>query len=153
MTTEAAALFGDLPVNPALDEGVQGAARFCLLARAEVERAEAALKKAKELLDGAERNVIDVMQQAGLSAVKLDCPGGRVTVSLAESVYFSAPAGSLEDTGFFQWLLRSGGHDLVKRTVHHASFSSFCRELREQERSIHPAVRMIEKKQVRVKKE
>jgi hypothetical protein len=76
--------------------------------------------------------------------------GPPVTLSSVTSKRFSAPVGLLEDKAFVGWLVRAGGQDLIKRTMHHMSFSGFCRELQDQGRPLHAGVRMIEMKNIRV---
>lgn len=154
MTTETLADFftagkADVPEDNALT----AAAHEYLAARTAKEAVEESLKTASARQQNAEDLLLRLMAAAGVKSLRLDDGAGSdVLISEATSTYYSAASGMLDDGAFYAWLLRAGGHDLVKRTIHHASFSSFCRELVEAGRAIHPAVKVATKKQVRMKR-
>ena len=132
------------------EQTVVEAARAYLAVRAAAARAESALKAARDQLMAAESDLLQKFEEAGVLSVKVETDGKPVTVSSATSDYYSLPAGALEDADVHRWLLRMGGHDLVRRTIHHMSFSSFCRELAAAGKNIHPTVRKATKKVVRI---
>lgn len=149
---ELAAMFGHAEEAPAADD-VAALARAYLAERHEKESAEILLKNATERLEKAESALIARMAEVGVKSIKIEDGGFAIGLTSTISHHYSAPVGSLEDGDFFRWLLRSGGHDLVRRNIHHASFSSFCRELTEAGRPIHEIVKIVERKTIKVKKD
>ena len=146
---ELEALFAD----PAAGEDVAALARAYLAARSAREQAEEEAKKRAREQAAAEEALLKRMQEAGLSSLKVEQDAGRATVSAATQQHFNLPAGLLEDASVMAWLLKAGGHDLVKRTVHPSTFSAFCRELRAQGRAVHPGVKAVERRYVSVRVE
>jgi hypothetical protein len=149
-TNDLAALFSspDAPSEPLI-----AAARHYLAKRQVVERQEEALGAAKEEKDRAETELLRLLDQAKTLSVKIQVDGGPpVMVTSATHRYYRAPTGAADDNDFLLWLLRSGGHDLVKRTINPQSFTAFCRELREQERPLHSRVHLTEIQRVSVTK-
>ncbi len=136
---------------PQTQDGVAKAARVYLTLRQSRTEAEDLLKAHTAGLAGAESELLRQMALAGVKSLKVDGGDGKtVSVAASTSEYYSLPAGALDDTEIFTWLLRAGGHDMVKRTIHHASFNGFCRELAADGRSIHPSVKKVEMKKIRV---
>lgn len=134
--------------------GLADAARAYLSCRKLKEEAESLVRTQADILNSAEDTLLQKMQEAGVLSVKVEDESGRPTmVSAGASTYYNLPQGALEDREIYVWLLAQGGQDLVKRSIHHASFSSFCRELVDAGRNLHPAVKVTEKKVVRVKKD
>ena len=97
------------------------------------------IRSDKDYLDDAEIN--DYLNQLGYQLVSNSNEPGQ------EFEFFA-----LDDNSVMSWLLRMGGHDLVKRTIHHGSFTGFCREVVESGRAVHPSVKVVQKRVVRVKK-
>ncbi len=127
------------------------AAHLYLEARRAKEQAEDNLKRKNALLAEAEQELRRVMDDAGIKSLKIDHDGHDVALTASESSYYAAPAGALEDSRFYLWLLRAGGQDLVKRTIHHASFSAFCRELVEAGKALPDEVKVATRQTVRIK--
>jgi hypothetical protein len=146
--TDVAALFGHAPTNEVVD-----AAQIYLIARLKKEEAEKALRAANEELDSAESLLLGKLDEAGVKSIKVDWDGGVAALSASTTTYYAMPKDGLEDTNLYLWLLRAGGKDLVRRTIHHASFSSFCREVADSGRAVHPAVKRTERRVVRVKRD
>jgi hypothetical protein len=132
---------------------VAEAARRYLATRLDKEEVEKMLDESKKRLDAAEALLFAKMDEAKVHGLKLVADDGlSYSISDAKTPYYSAPPGALDDSEFYRWLLHNGGHDLVKRAIHHMSFSSFCRELVEADKNLHPTVKMVEKRSIRVSK-
>ena len=144
---ELATLFGHDETAEARPD-VTSSARVYLDLRRQVDDAEAALKTLRSRMDTAESAFLAKLDECGLSSVKL-ADGTALTSSTSN--YYALPAGALEDASVMLWLIRMGGRDLVKRTIHHQSFSGFCRELAEDGKSMHPAVKLAQRRGVRMK--
>lgn len=113
--------------------------------RRQVEEKETELKERKEALDRAERDCLHKMAECGVLSVRIEVEDSSPrTVSSTSRKVYAAPSGCLENNDFFRWLLRNQGSDLVKRTIHHATFSRFCRELAEQNKPLHKDVKLTE---------
>ena len=139
-----------IAINPA--PNVATAARTYLGCRRAREEAEAAAKRAREVLDAAEIYLLHSMDAAGLLAVRIEDQDGRpVNLTSSVSTHYSIAVGQLDDAGVFAWLSESGGADLVKKTIHHGTFSAFCRELAEAEKPLHQAVKLVERREIRVR--
>ena len=146
--TDIAVLFGHGGDAPPPDSLAQ-AAKLYLSARTDKEEVEKELRTRQDTLNNAEEILLAKFEEAGILSIKLDNGEGKpVLLYSAPSAYYAAPSGSLENPEFFLWLLRSGGQDLVKRNIHHASFSSFCRELVEQGKRVHKDVIKTDKKRI-----
>lgn len=130
-----------------------GAARAVLSCRQEVDDIEKVLGNAKKALRNSEDLLGGLLEQSGVLSVKVDQEGGTpVTLSLSQKTYYALLAGSLEQRDVHLWLLRAGGHDIIRKTIHHATFSAFCRELVTQGRNLHPAIMTTEIKTISVRK-
>lgn len=138
---------------PKPDAGeVPDLARAYLACRKHREAAEEALKRIREQADEAELELMTAMELSGLLSVRVQDEDGKpVTLSPASTTYYSLPAGSLEDAVILRWLMTSGGDQLVKKTIHHATFSSFCRELVESGKDLPVNVKITARKYVQVR--
>lgn len=132
-------------------EQVVKLARVYLDARRRHEEADMAIKKLAEQRQKAESDLVIAMESAGVKGLKVDHDGSTVGISQTKSVYYSLPSGSLDDAEIMAWIKTAGGADLVKSTIHHSSFSSFCREIVSQEQALHPSVKVAEKRGVQVR--
>ncbi len=151
VTETAADLFGAATGDEGRDHLV-ALARQYLDEEKYVEQLEAALKEEKERRDTAETALFRKMEELRTLSVKVEVDGHRpITLSAVVSKHYAAPGGALEDNNFFTWLLRSGGGDLVRRTIHHSTFSGFVRELAEAGRPLHTLVKIVERKCIRKK--
>ncbi len=127
-------------------------ARNVLVARDGVRHAEALVAKLKKALSVAEDDLIRLMQAQAVQSIKVENDlGVPCLLTNGTSNHYQLPAGSLEDTSVLTWIMRQGGEDLVRRTVHHASFSAFCRELVAAGKPIHARVKLVARRVVRVK--
>ena len=132
---DLAALFGHSPDTPT--DSLVAAARYYLDCRARKEDNERLAKDLGERLGQAETELLRKLDEAGVLSVKVETTEGKsAMISAATSTHYRLPSGHLEDSNFMLWLLRNGGQDMVRRTVHHATFSSFCREIAEQGKTI-----------------
>jgi hypothetical protein len=144
----AAELFGRDP-NPSIIQ----AARSYLERRANKECQEAALKLANEQMAAAEDVLLRKLDEAGVLSVKLDDEGKKTLLASSTTTYYSVPAGALDNPEVVRWLYNNGGRDLLRNTLHHASFSAFCRELAEKGRSLHPLVKVANKRSIKMRKD
>lgn len=150
---EIAELFGEDPM--ATQETVVARAKAYLTCRRLKEEAEALAKQQGAQLAIAEEELVRAMNGADVKSIKLDHEGQRASISQTSTVYYSLPPGALDDADIFAWLEKNGGHDLVKRSIHHATFSSLCKELCEQGKPadvLHPAVKIVEKRGVMLRR-
>ena len=145
-------LLTELFKRPLADDSLIEAAREYLAARKAEEAAIASLTLATKAMQAAEATLMAKMDETGVKSLKVQDGADEVSLSGSTSTYYSLPAGSLDDNSVMAWLMRCGGHDLVKRTMHHGSFTHFCREVVESGRAVHPSVKKVEKRVVRVKR-
>jgi hypothetical protein len=127
-------------------------ARAYLKARKMKDEADELAKMQGVALDRAEEEFRKQAEAAGVKSIKVEFDNLTFTVSTSKSDYYAVPPGALDDNNFVVWMMRSGGQDLIKRTVHHASFSSHCRELVAAGKTLFPNLKVTEKKTVRVAK-
>jgi hypothetical protein len=144
---DLASLFGQGD-DAAPSGSLTDAARAYLMARAIRDTAEDVLKERNEALRKAEGTLLGLMDEQGVKSLKLDVDGKPVALTASTTVRYALPPDALENSAFFLWLLRNGGQDLVKRTVHWATFSSFCKELAEAGKTVHPTVRQTTQRTV-----
>ena len=138
---------------PPADDSLAAAARSYLSYRDRADAAEDALKIASGQLKAAEDALLQAMQAAGVSSLKIDAPnGGSSQVTAVATKYYSLAQAMFDDPTVLEWLTRAGGIDLIKRTVHAQSFGAFCREIAEAGHPLHEQVKVLERKSVRVKK-
>jgi hypothetical protein len=128
-------------------DAVAKAARIYLEVRKIKEEQEQHLKDCNESLRTAETALFQKMDEARTVSVKLD---DGTLVSTSTSTKYNLPAGGLDNDDLKQWMIVAGGQDLLKTTIHHASFSSFCKELVEQGKQLPEAVKSITLRTVRV---
>ena len=149
MTTqqEMASLFA-MPEGAPLPDALVSAASAYLAARKAREEAEALVSATGKDLAAAEEALLRKMDEAKVGSLKLD---GDL-LSASTSTHYAIPAAMLEDAGFLTWLLRAGGHDLVKRSIHPQTFSGWCREIVGAGKTTHPAVKINTRRCVRLKK-
>ena len=111
------------------------------------DEAEERAAQARALLEEAQERLLQLMAVGNVSSLRV----GDVLLSAATRGYYSLPAGALDDPAVANWLYSAGGQDLLKRSVHPQTFSSFCRELVEGGHALHPAVRQALKRVVSVR--
>lgn len=156
-----ASLFSDASGT---QEIVVAKARAYLDARKADEEAEAEKSRRYKILEQAETELIRAMDAAGVKSLKIDHDGvANNGISQTKKVNYSLPAGSLDNPDVMEWLLLNGGADIVKLTVHHATFGSFCKELVEQASAklgvespiinpLHPLVKVAERRGIMLRK-
>ncbi len=148
-----AALFEDASGG---QEIVVAMARNYLVARRFKEDKESEEKLAGEKLRQAESDLLRAMDQAGVKSLAIDDDGKTAKLSQTQSTYYSLPAGAIDDEGVMQWLNEAGAKDIIKRTIHHATFSSFCKELADMAAMgglpLHPSVKIAEKRGIQLRK-
>lgn len=126
---------------------LQETAAAFLLARQKKEEAEIALKMANMQLAQIEGELIAALGAREQSSV----PIGERMLTLAKSVHFSVPVHVVEERFFQTWLLRMGGHDLLRRTLDQRGFSHLCRDLAAKSVALHPEIRKFERTAVQVR--
>lgn len=151
LTPEEQAL-ADMFLDAGSEESVPNAARAYLEARRAKEELEARLKTAAEVVSVSEGVLIREMERASVKSLKLEHGGETVNLVQTMMKFYSLPAGSLENADIYQWLIDSGGADLVKSTVHPSTFGAWCRELVDTGKTLHEAIRCGEKKGVQLRK-
>jgi len=108
-------------------------ARAFVEARIAKDTAEAVLKEANDLVMRAEAALMQSMKQNGMKSMGIEIDGKAWKLVTTKTPYYSLPKDAndrpIMDQGLLDWLELSGGADLVKSTIHHATFSSFCKEL------------------------
>ncbi len=124
-------------------EGLPALSRRYLEARLALAQAEEVRKRAVEALGLAEAEIIQAMEQAGVSSLRLD---GADTVTRSVRTFYQLPAGSLDDPRVRRWFYRQKARDLIKRQVNQQSFSKLCRERHESGKRIPDFVKVAEKK-------
>lgn len=156
----------DLFANPSESDSqfiVVARAKAYLDARRAKEGQENALKDASQKLQDAELQLLRAMDGAGMKSMKLDHAGETVAMSQTSSTYYSLPAGGIDDPAILAWLDEQGGSDLLKKSIHHATFSSFCKEIVDQSikamdesgvaiNPLHPAVKIAERRGIMLRK-
>lgn len=128
----------------------EGAPEGMIVAFLEARRAHA--QKAEELaaagrhLARAEEGLLRAMDAAGVTrGVFAD-----LNLSAVSTDSYGLPAGALEDYSLFCWLVRAGGGRLVHRHVDRHEFSKFCRGLVARGKRLHPLVRQVTRRSVRI---
>lgn len=141
---EVSALFADDP-SPALL-----AAGQCFLdARQQVAELERQLAGARRRLAMQESLLWTQMEAAGLK--RLQC--GSVPLVATHRTHYSLPAGALDEPTVFGWALMHGAAKLIKRWADPRTFSAWCRELAAKGVALHPRVKFVTLKSVRVEGE
>lgn len=131
------------------EEGLASPAGEYLAAREALARAEKAQALARQALEEAEQKLHDAMTAAGTSSFAY----GGETLTASRHSYYSLPAGALDEADVYRWLVVTGGRDLVRRTVHAGSLTAHCRRLEEAGRHVHPRLRLVVKKVIKLKRE
>lgn len=136
--------------STASSEAVQKAARSYLLADHAKAAAEKVLKDAKASLANAEESLLKRLDESKLLAVRVqDEVGLTWTVAKVPKTHYSVLVDTLrEDPGFRLWLETEQGGDLVKETMNPQSFAKFCRELQEQGKTLHAAIKKVEQQAI-----
>jgi hypothetical protein len=114
--------------------------RAYLDARKLKEDAELLAKRQGEILNQAETELLRAMDGAQVKSLKIEHDGKLCGLTQTKKTFYSLPkAGDyegaptfIEDPIMLEWLDEHGGTDLIKKTIHHATFSSFCKELADQ---------------------
>ncbi len=127
-------------------EAPEGAAELFLACRHAVRQKERELSEARAALAAAETDLLRRMDAASVGSVN-HC-GSTLTAVTTDSYGLTAQA--LEDYDLFRWLVASGGAKLVTRHVNPHSFSKFVRGLAASGRRVHPRVRTVTRRSVRV---
>jgi len=136
---ELASLFAPSgPPSPAL----QAAARAVLEGRRRMEELVRQTDDAKKRLAAAETTLINLLGSESRRNIEM----AGVLLSPAISQHYRIAPADLDKPGFVAWLLRSGGHDLLKRTVEERAFSHFCRALAASGKTLHPLVTVFVKR-------
>jgi hypothetical protein len=130
-------------------DAARQAASAYLAARQRREKAELALKTASEQEVAAEQLLLGALDAAHLGGVAL--PSGDRMTSVTVS-HYSLPGGGLDRQDIRLWLLRQGGHDIIRSVVDRHDLSKLCRGLVEKGRAIHPDVRVVTKRTIRLTK-
>jgi len=148
-------------------EIVVAKARAYLDARKADEEAETEKSRRYKILEQAETELIRAMDAAGVKSLKIDHDGvANNGISQTKKVNYSLPAGSLDNPDVMEWILLNGGADIVKSTIHHATFGSFCKELVEQSvqkfghgdpaatimNPLHPLIKIAERRGIMLRK-
>lgn len=107
--------------------GINDYLQAVLYIRDKVERSTQALKKEKEALTIAERELISAMNEAGLKNFKND---DGVSVIRRTVSYFNVLAQDRPE--LFEWLKNKEAGDLIKETVHHGTLRAFLADYMEQ---------------------
>jgi len=126
------------------DETV-AAARAFVRARRHKEEAERALALANEALRGVEDDFVRLLDRFGLASVEVDA----LRLTVCASRHYALPKEALDDAAVLLWLHRSGGRDLLERTINASKSSAFCRRLVEAGKPLSPQVRQVERRWVR----
>ena len=142
------------PATESNADQVSAMARVYLEARKAREEAEAVSKRLWAALEAAENNLLETMAVAGVKSIKVEHDGLVVGISTTSSTYYSLPPGAIDDDVIVEWLKAKGGGDLIKNTIHHSSFSAFCRELVDAAgpAELLPAVKVAERRGVQVRR-
>ena len=128
-------------------------AKSYLESRLARDNADKVAADATKQLVSSEQELLRVMRSAGVKSLKVEHLGKMVLLTQKESTYYSAPAGSLDIPEFLQWLEAAGGKDLIKNTIHHATFSSFCKELKESgDMPLHKLVNVLDRRSISMRK-
>ena len=155
-----AELFQDATTS---QDQVVSVAKAYLDARRAKEDKEAELKSASETFAQAELALLRAMDGADVKSLKVEHAGVTAALTKTQSTYYSLPAGALDDPDIMAWLKERGGADLLKQTIHHATFSSLCKELVENQAALfdgvnpvdnplHPAIKVAERRGIMMRK-
>lgn len=146
----AASLFQE-DEPPQQSASVSRLAAAYLAARKYAEEAENSAKLARERRDRIEMELIQRMEEAKTLSLRIE--DGERSALLSSSVrnFYSLPQEGLSNESLRDWLDENGGGDAVKLSIHAQTFSSFCNQMRENGKDIHPAVRVAEKKTISVR--
>jgi len=125
MTTKRRSLDALFGRRPACPPEVLLAAQSFLRCQKDQQAARAALTVANTSLRRAEEELLRQLDQAGQKTVTVE----GVELTAAQISHYRLVANALDDREVMTWLLRQGGHDLVKHTVDVHLFSGFCRQL------------------------
>jgi len=98
-----------------------------LTARARKEEMEAGLRQSRLDLEAAEKALLVALSAAEETTVDFR----SYRLSVAKSRHFALVPEALDSAFTIRWIMRNGGHDLVKRSVDPRQFSHFCRALAE----------------------
>ena len=151
---DLATFFGD---DAASQEVVIARAKAFLDARRKKEVAEEELKRLSAGVTNCELELIRAMDAAGVKSLKIEHAGQTAGLSQTQTTYYSLPAGTIDEPDFMEWLKDAGGSDILKHTIHHSTFSAFCKELVSHSADgdnglLHPAVKVAERRGVMVRK-
>lgn len=123
---------------------------------------EAILKEESEKFQQSESELVQAMTAAGVKSLKIEHDGKTNALTQSTSVYYSLPAGSIDNPDIMAWLQENGAKDIIKSSIHHATFSSFCKELVENASQqfsgetvlnpLHPAVKIAERRGIMLRK-
>jgi hypothetical protein len=150
----------DLFIDPfALPDNLTTLARQFVEARIAKETAEAVLKEANDLVMRAEAALGQAMKSNGMTSMTIEVGGQKKKLVSTQTMYYSLPPGALDDEAIREWLELSGGVDIIKNTVHHSTFSSFCKEIVEKAAGegytgsvLHPAVKTAVRSGIQLRK-
>lgn len=150
--TDLASLFDD----PCEDQNaLLSLAKTYLDARRFKDEAEAIEKQAGQRLEATKEQLIRAMKSAGVKSLKIDHDGKTQGLTHTNTTYYSLPAGGIDDESVLEWIEQAGGNGIVKHTVHHMTFSSFCREIKDNPLNgvgLHPLVKVLDRPGITVTK-
>lgn len=126
-------------------------AQAYLAARKIAEDAENSAKLARERRDRIELDLLQRMEEAKTLSLKIEDGDQHALLSASKRTFYSLPQEGLSNESLRDWLDSNGGGDAVKLSIHAQTFSSFCNQMVENGKEIHPAVRVAEKKTVSVR--
>ncbi len=151
MTTEEE-IHSLFPEDEISQEVVLARAKAYLDARRAKEAAEVDLSNLTKSLTEAEAALILAMDGADVKGLKIEHRGEVAALSQMRSVYFSLPPGGISDANVLAWITDNGGKDIMKPAIHHATFSSFCKELVDQGKVIPPMIKVAERRGIQLRK-
>lgn len=138
----------DLGQRSPLQRSLAEAARTVRAARDAVDAAEKRLKAERHLLGHAEDVILRLLEQEGRKS--FTDPDSGLIFSACTTEYYNVTKADLEEAAFLVWLMRSGGRDLLERSLNAREFTHFCRELEAKGKPISPLVKKAKKRQVRI---
>ena len=136
-------------------------ARVYLAARKRKEALEEEAKAANAAFRQAEDELQRTMHACSVPSIAIDDDGRTASLSRVSTTVYSLPAGWQDSPAFIAWIEEAGGMDLCKPSIHHSTFSSFCRELVAQSAQsagevvvnpLHPTVVVVERRGIQMRK-